>query len=374
MKEKYIKFFKKELVFLLLLLVVICFSFGLTYSNFVYSSEEFRAVEMFTSKLDYEVSNKTITAKPGNNLFKISIKSLNNVDSYYKVVVDNIALNTKYFKNENKIIKANKSIDVYLLIYNKSNKSEKANIDVIGGFITNTYDDIKVGNGYYEVKDNVSIGDEITLNNNIYRLLNINDDGSYELVSEVNDDKVNIEGSYGYNQYIDLINNDINNIDGCISKKAISINDIEKYTRNQIVDYGNTHFYSAAYYPVLWSLEESAVIENKQQEVFYGRSEGVTSGNYEIAPSIIVKDIVINRIRFKDEKYNEIFLDQNYLLASRYQHTKENTAVWGVLSINEGSIKQNELFESNQQDYVVNGNVRYIITLSNEIDLFNKAL
>ena len=374
MKEKYIKFFKKELVFLLLLLVVICFSFGLTYSNFVYSSEEFRAVEMFTSKLDYEVSNKTITAKPGNNLFKISIKSLNNVDSYYKVVVDNIALNTKYFKNENKIIKANKSIDVYLLIYNKSNKSEKANIDVIGGFITNTYDDIKVGNGYYEVKDNVSIGDEITLNNNIYRLLNINDDGSYELVSEVNDDKVNIEGSYGYNQYIDLINNDINNIDGCISKKAISINDIEKYTRNQIVDYGNTHFYSAAYYPVLWSLEESAVIENKQQEVFYGRSEGVTSGNYEIAPSIRVKDIVINRIRFKDEKYNEIFLDQNYLLASRYQHTKENTAVWGVLSINEGSIKQNELFESNQQDYAVTGNVRYIITLSNEIDLFNKAL
>ena len=374
MKEKYIKFFKKELVFLVLLLVVICFSFGLTYSNFVYSSEEFRAVEMFTSKLDYEVSNKTITAKPGNNLFKINIKSLNNVDSYYKVVVDNIALNTKYFKNESKIIKANKSIDVYLLIYNKSNKNEKANIDVIGGFITNTYDDIKVGNGYYEVKDNVSIGDEITLNNNIYRLLNINDDGSYELVSEVNDDKVNIEGSYGYNQYIDLINNDINDIDGCISKKAISINDIEKYTRNPIVDYGNTHFYSAAYYPVLWSLEESAVIENKQQEVFYGRSEGVTSGNYEIAPSIIVKDIVINRIRFKDEKYNEIFLDQNYLLASRYQHTKENTAVWGVLSINEGSIKQNELFESNQQDYVVNGNVRYIITLSNEIDLFNKAL
>ena len=56
MKERYIKFFKKELVFLLILLLVVCFSFGVSYSNFVYNSDKHRAVEMYTSSLKYEVT------------------------------------------------------------------------------------------------------------------------------------------------------------------------------------------------------------------------------------------------------------------------------------------------------------------------------
>ena len=375
MKEKYIKFFKKELIFLLLLLVVICFSFGLTYSNFVYSSDSYRAVEMFANKLNYEVNNKTISVKPGNNLVKINVKSLNNIDSYYKVVYDNIALNVKFFDNKTNKIKPNEKLDLYLLVYNKSNKNETTNIDILGGFVTNTYDDIKVEKGYYEVNDNIEIGDIVTVNNYVFNLLNIDEKGNYELISKVSEDSLNIEGSNGYNQYIDIINNNMNDIVGCVNKKAVSIEDIEKYTNNKIVDYGESHYYSNVYYPALWALEECSVIENNQQEEFYTRSEGVKNGNYEHAPSIIIKSTTIdNNIKFKDDRYKDLFLNSNYLIASRYQHAKDNTAVWGVLSMKDGKIKQNELFESNQQDYIVKGNVRFIITLSNEIDLFSKSL
>lgn len=368
MREKYIKFFKKEMVFLLILLIVICFSFGLTYSNFVYHSDSYRAVEMFTSKLKYELSNSKLTIKPGNNLYKINIKSLNNVDSYYKIIYDN-NVDIEYYNNDTNIISSNGSKDINLVVFNSSNENKIVNLDVVGGYITNTYDDIKIDKNTHVVNKNISIGDVVVFNNNTYYLLNIDNDGNYELLSEVKEDILNIEGSNGYNQYINLANENTIN-DELISSRALSIKDIERYTTNKIVEYDAYNYYSDAYYPALWAMEEESIIENNNIEAFFNSSEGTCNGNYEQAKSIIVKDIVVNTPIFINEKYRDIFMNSNYLLSTRYQHALSNIAQWGILSIDNKDIKQNKLFESNMKDYKVSGKIRTLTNISNKIDLF----
>ena len=112
-----------------------------------------------------------------------------------------------------------------------------------------------------------------------------------------------------------------------------------------------------------------------KKEGYYTKSEGISQGDYEKSSSITIKDIEINNnIEFVDDKYNEIFLNSNYLLSTRYQKADETVAVWGVLSIEEGQIKLNKLFESNLNDYIVNGNIRVLVNISNNIDLFNKKI
>ena len=368
MREKYIKFFKKELIFLLILLVIVCFSFGLTYSNFIYSSDEFRAVEMFTSKLNYELSENKIIVNSGNNLIKLNIKSLNSVDSFFKIIYDNENVSINYFNIETNIIKANQSISVYLIIFNRSNKSETVNLETIGGFITNKYEDIKVNNDYYEVNNNIEIGEIVVLENQAYRLLNINNDGSYELLSEISQNELNIEGSHGYNQYIGLINDNIT------LGRALTLEDIERYTNNKLITYDNSHTYISTYYPYLWSFEEGSIINYNAMDNIYNRSEGIENGNYEYAPSITVNDIKLNNISFINETYRAIFLNSNYLIATRYNKCNDENAEWGVLSIRDGNIKLNKLFESNVKDYVVNGNIRIIVNIPSNTDLFSKAL
>lgn len=373
MKDKYIKFFKKELVFLLILLVIVCFSFGLTYSNFVYSSDEFRAVEMFASRLEYELSNTKLTVKPGNNYYKINIKSLNNIRTYYKIIYDNNNLNIKYFNRDGNIIESNGNKIINLVIFNKTNKNEIVNIDIMGGFTTNKYEDINIKDNYYEVKDNLEVGEIVTLNNQIYRLLEINDNGSYKLISDLLNDEIIANASNGYNQYINLINTDIE-IEGLVDSKAVSLEDIEKYTKNKIIDYGALHYLSDVYFPELWSYENGSIVDNSRDNNVYSNSEGVIEGTYKQASSIMVKDFNINNVSFINEKYEEIFTNSNYLIATRYSKSKENTAVWGVLSMENGNIKLNELFESNLLEHIVTGKHRKIVNISSSIDLFNKAL
>ena len=81
MKSRYIKFFKKELVFLLVLLIVVCISFGITYANFIYNSEGKRAVEMFAGALSYNIKingeyKNNIDLIPGSQIVNIDIESL----------------------------------------------------------------------------------------------------------------------------------------------------------------------------------------------------------------------------------------------------------------------------------------------------------
>ena len=378
MTYKYVNFIKKQIVFLLILLVIVCFSFGVTYSNFIYNSDSHRAVEMFASSLDYELSinnqNNEVILKPGNNIIHIKLKSLNDVDSYYKIVYDNEFVNIKLYNYDNNIIKSNEEINFDLIVYNKKKSSNKLTLDVMGGYITKTYDDIKVTNKNY-VSDKLTIGDIVTLNNNIFKLLSINEDGSYELICESFDNDILFSGPGGYNRYLNLLNDTSLEIDNAINIRNVSIEDIEKYTKNKIVEYGSSFCYYNAYYPLLWTMEEYSIINNVSQKYNVSRSEGyINEDKYELANSIIVRKIIINKIEFINKKYKELFLDSDYLLATRYQTSSEESVCFGVLAINENKIILRPLFESDGSEYGCQGKNKFIITINNTTDLFSNSL
>ena len=149
MKNKYIVFFKGSMVILLILLIVVGFSFGVSFSSFVYSSSDHRAVEMKVGSLNYKLliednETNTITLKPGYNIINIKIESLNKVDSYYKIVLDN-NLNTYYYNSlKDEIINKNEVKEKTILIFNNKNENEIVNFKIEGGYITNRIEDVKV--------------------------------------------------------------------------------------------------------------------------------------------------------------------------------------------------------------------------------------
>ena len=51
--DRYISYIRNRIIILCAALVIVCVSFGVSYSNFVYNSKEHRAVEMFVNKLNY---------------------------------------------------------------------------------------------------------------------------------------------------------------------------------------------------------------------------------------------------------------------------------------------------------------------------------
>ena len=373
MKDKYIKFFKKELVFLLILLLVVSFSFGVSYSNFIYNSDMHRAVEMYNSSLKYEIEFNNakvnnITVKPGNNLINLNIKSINEVDSYYKLVFKNDSLNVKYFnKSDNNILRKNEQINLSLLIFNNKAENQTIELKVIGGYINNTYEQIIVENGYKTIDDNITIGKSIIYDSKPYRLLSIDENGTYELISDVVS-RVNISGSLGYNNYIQTINSGF-----AINSRVLNIEDINKYLNINPINYTESRIFLNSYYPVLWKYEQGSIINGLDTKGFVSRSgKFLIDESYSISNSIESKKININNLEFKDNIYEEIFSSSNYLLATRFNTYQNNRVYWGVLSMNDGGIRQNILYDSNNNNYDVNDNIRILLKVSNNINLFNE--
>ena len=373
MKDKYIKFFKKELVFLLILLLVVSFSFGVSYSNFIYNSDMHRAVEMYNSSLKYEIEFNNakvnnITVKPGNNLINLNIKSINEVDSYYKLVFKNDSLNVKYFnKSDNNILRKNEKINLSLLIFNNKAENQTIELKVIGGYINNTYEQIIVENGYKTIDDNITIGKSIIYDSKPYRLLSIDENGTYELISDVVS-RVNISGSLGYNNYIQTINSGF-----AINSRVLNIEDINKYLNINPINYTESRIFLNSYYPVLWKYEQGSIINGLDTKGFVSRSgKFLIDESYSISNSIESKKININNLEFKDNIYEEIFSSSNYLLATRFNTYQNNRVYWGVLSMNDGGIRQNILYDSNNNNYDVNDNIRILLKVSNNINLFNE--
>lgn len=378
MVNKYISFIKKSVIFLLIMLIIVSYSFGMTYSNFIYKSDSHRAVEMFTSKLDYQLKinnreTKEYELNPGNNLLHIEIKSLNSIDSYYKLAYKCENININYFNNEsNNIIKSNDNIKIDLLVFNKTNKKLTINFEVVGGFVTNKYEDVKVSSSYKEIINNISIGNMITINNNIFRLLNINDDGSYELLSDISGTKL-LNGFDGYNHVISYINN-LNAPSNSIIYRSVNLSDILKYSKSNIVSYNSVGYYTQVYYPSLWQREDSVINNNINTNILSKEEEEIVDTDSKYASSISVRGIEVNSIEFINKKYEEIFLNSDYLLATRYTKAHDEYAGWGILSIQNKNIKLNELCNSNNNEYEVNDNIRIYTIISNKEDLFNNTL
>ena len=79
-------------------------------------------------------------------------------------------------------------------------------------------------------------------------------------------------------------------------------------------------------------------------------------------------------MKFIDDRYEEIFLKDNYLLATRYNTTYDEYASWGVLSVKDRRVSLNELYNSLNSEYSINGNNRIYAFMSNKLDLFNTSI
>ena len=375
MINKYINILKKSIIFLLIVLIIVSYSFGMTYSNFVYNSESHRAVEMFTSKLKYSVNingqeTTEYSLKPGNNLLRINIKSLNEIESYYKLAYkcDNVLVS--YFeKEETNIIKSNENIQLNIVAFNKSNNNTLVTFDVFGGYITNGYKDVMVDGGFNEIKDNISIGTTIIVNNESYKLLGFSEDGSYELLSDFMIEKT-LNGARGYNKAVSTLNN-LNAPLSSVIYRSIRLNDIMKYTKNNLLENNSSNYYSDAYYPSLWAEEDSVINNVKNDHPLLREDEMDMIVNSKYSSSITVKGLKINSMDFINDKYKELFLGSNYLLATRYANAFEDHASWGVFALNDNSIELKELYDSLNNEYEVSGNIRVYAVIKSSENLVN---
>lgn len=164
--------FIKEHNYLMILLIFIGFSISLslTYSNFIVTSNNHKAAEMYIGELKYsmEIDNEsinTLTVPTGETIVDVKVNNLNPVDTYYKLLyLKNTNITVKYYestKDTNDVVttynKPNDSITssnsniVKLLITNSSTSSQNIALTMKGGYITNTLEDIIAPSTYSEI-------------------------------------------------------------------------------------------------------------------------------------------------------------------------------------------------------------------------------
>ena len=164
--------FIKEHNYLMILLIFIGFSISLslTYSNFIVTSNNHKAAEMYIGELKYSIeidgsTTNTLIVPTGETIIDVKVNNLNPVDTYYKLLyLKNTNITVKYYestKDTNDVVttynKPNDSITssnsniVKLLITNSSTSSQNIAFTMKGGYITNTLNDIVVPSTHNEI-------------------------------------------------------------------------------------------------------------------------------------------------------------------------------------------------------------------------------
>ena len=382
MKDKYIKFFKKELVFLLILLVVICFSFGVSYSNFIYNSTPKRAVEMFTGKLSYEMKingiiTNEINVYPGTTLVNVEVRSLNPVKSYYKLGYKSENVNVYIYGENFDHIDEDETIQYKLLVVNNNTYNRVVSFDISGGFINNTIDDVTIKADYAPLDISIKEGSTVEYEGNTFRVLGITSDSKIEMISSDLDLNISLNGANGYNNVVTIINNAIKdkfNYDKVISARSVNLEDITKYSSNDSVSYNNSGTYCKnsgfLSYPKLFEYEKNGVIDyvDKNGSVSPSDEYYIETPETNNASCISSKIINVSNIDFISDIYADIFSHQESFLATRYNNNN-GIIEWGVMSISSGNLELNKLYDSNGNGYSTSNKVRAIVTLNNKINI-----
>ena len=172
-----------------------------------------------------------------------------------------------------------------IIVFNNSDDKETIYFDVLGGYITNRISDINVPSGYNEINKNIKIGDIITINDNEFRLLNINNDNSIEVVSVDNyvDDSLKLNGAYGYNNAVSLLNNYAGSRfyeEKALIIRSVNLEDIERFTNDKVVSYNESKIYYNSseniFYPMLFAFEKNTLIDNIPNSRVINRSESIS--------------------------------------------------------------------------------------------------
>ena len=381
MRDKYIGIFKKSMVILVILFVIVCFSFGVTYSNFIYNSTEHRAVEMHVSKLIYgiKINNDTVSEidiKPGINIYDIEIKSINQISSYYKLLIQNNPNIKAYSLDGNSLgtIEEDETKSTKLIIFNSGETNIKIKFLINGGYITNTINDIRINEGYidisklnigdnikysvhntYQVDNDYSEIDNLTLNtsSDSFKILNIYGDGSLDIISSEGVLVKNIifNGSNGYNNFNYIINELCNNLyysEYITSIKNTNILDIEKYAKNIVISQdGMISINHEMYVPASAVLSNSIIIDDNIGSLSNNEIILIDKLNSkrQVNSGTIVKE-KINNIEFDNAIYNELLLNTDYILSTRMTRIDNNNILFGLYNINNRTVDASYLYNS----------------------------
>ena len=154
----YFKSKSKKYLLATILILTLCPFLGLTYSSFIYSSDNYRASEMYIGSLMYSikidgVATSTVSVPSGSSEYTIEVTSLNTIDSFYKLIYEeNNNINILY-KEENDVpsgsISNTKTIVVQ--ITNNSSSNITVNFDVASGYINNGLEQVIIPEGFEEI-------------------------------------------------------------------------------------------------------------------------------------------------------------------------------------------------------------------------------
>ena len=163
----------KKYMYVVSIFIVVSIILGVSYSNFIVTSNNHKAAEMYIGALKYSIeidgnSTNTLSVPTGETIIDVKVSNLNPVDTYYKLLyLKNSNLTVKYFglaselDNSNNVTKAydkpndsvtsSNSKTIKLQITNNSTSSQTLGLSVKGGYITNTLSDIATPSNYSEI-------------------------------------------------------------------------------------------------------------------------------------------------------------------------------------------------------------------------------
>ena len=167
--NKVVSFLRQYLV-IISVLVGISILLSVTFSNFIVTSNNHKAAEMYIGELKYsmeinETTTNTLTVPTGETIVDVKVNNLNPVDTYYKLLyLNNTNITVKYYESTkdtddvvttynkpNDSITSSNSNIVKLLITNNSASSQNISLTMKGGYITNTLEDITTPSTYSEI-------------------------------------------------------------------------------------------------------------------------------------------------------------------------------------------------------------------------------
>ena len=157
---------KKYMIFIAILTgisIVLCMS----YSNFIVTSGKHKAAEMYIGTLKYSMTidgttTNTLSVPAGETIIDVTITNENPIDTYYKLIYQNNSnVSIKYYEStkdtndkvtnysspNSKITSSGKNT-IKLKIVNNSTSSQNIIFKIVGGFATNTLNDVIVPSGY----------------------------------------------------------------------------------------------------------------------------------------------------------------------------------------------------------------------------------
>ena len=161
MLKEYFKSKSKRYLMITIMLSIVLPILAFSYSSFVFSSEDYRASEMYIGSLMYGIkidgeSTSSVIVPDGETEYYIEITSLNTVSSFYKLIYEtNENIEVRYNKEENDVPSGSISNTrtVKISIINLTKEDIEVKFGIAAGYITNDLESVTIPEGYTEVKD-----------------------------------------------------------------------------------------------------------------------------------------------------------------------------------------------------------------------------